>query len=306
MYHSTTTHHLPYGGGCTRSVGSVVSYDADALDYFSRAETLGGSFDLSGINATYTEAYVKTAISDFIAGCKTDAIWTKLTEVYLLAGVSFDGLMAKLKHAGTATLTNNGPFVSGDYLAAGSGAGLVGNGSSKRLGTGLICNTFMTAGSASLGIYAESLPTSGTMGLIGVADAASATAAHAMILQSTFRRGLVASHYTSPTSLVSTAVNSASSAFEIVSRISSTNQRFYRNGVPSGSTNTNAYAGSSAGSIGMYSLRYGTGTGSYSHSGFSAMRAKFAFAGLGLTDTDATNLSTRVNALMTAIGANVY
>lgn len=38
---------------------------------------------------------------------------------------------------GNATDTNNGPFVSGDYVETGSGGGLVGNGSSKYLNTGL-------------------------------------------------------------------------------------------------------------------------------------------------------------------------
>jgi hypothetical protein len=41
----------------------------------------------------------------------------------------------------------------------------------------------------------------------------------------------------------------------------------------------------------------------FEHSG---ARLSAAHIGTGLTDTDASNLSTRVNAAMTAIGANVY
>jgi hypothetical protein len=129
-------------------------YDTDAADYFSRAEALGGSFDIDG---TYTESVVKTAISDFVAICKTDGTWSKITEAYLLAGVDFSGLMAKLKYDTTATLTNNG-FVSGDYQAVSSGAGLTGDGSIY-LGTSLVDNT-LSANDKSFGIYltAESAP----------------------------------------------------------------------------------------------------------------------------------------------------
>jgi len=109
-------------------------YDPAALDYFTRAEALGGSFDQSAINATYTEAYVKTAISNCVAGLKSDGVWDSITELYLLSGVSFGGLMAKLKYASVPTLTNNN-FVAGDYIAVGAGAGLKGDGSTKYLDT---------------------------------------------------------------------------------------------------------------------------------------------------------------------------
>jgi len=111
-------------------------WDIDAISYFGRAESLGGSFNQTAINPTYTSDYVKRAINNFVKGCKTDAIWDKLTEVYLLAGVSFGGLMAKLKFASVATTTNFN-FVAADYLSVGSGGGLKGNASDKRVETGI-------------------------------------------------------------------------------------------------------------------------------------------------------------------------
>lgn len=289
-------------------IGQRRRFDPDALDYFSRAEALGGSFDQTAINASYTEAYCKGAISDCIAGLKTDAVWSKITELYLMGFVSFAGLMAKVKHAGTATLTNTN-FASGDYLAAGSGAGLKGNAANKRLSTGLVVSDHLSAGDGSLGIYAEDMETAVTKGFIGVADAPTATAPHALLLQDTgSRRGVIAGHYSNPNTIFITAASPVASAFEIISRTSTTDSRFYRNGTQSGSTNTNTSTDVADGMIGLFSLRYGTGTseGSYSFGNYSAMRAKVGFVGAGITDTEAANISSRINTLMTAIGANVY
>ena len=57
------------------SRSSAGPYDIDAQSYFARAEALGGSFDLTGINGTYTAAYVKNAINEFVKSCKSGSIW---------------------------------------------------------------------------------------------------------------------------------------------------------------------------------------------------------------------------------------
>jgi hypothetical protein len=284
-------------GGKVVRVSAVLAitpavYDADALDYFTRAQALGGSFDLSALNATYTEVYVKTAISDFIAGCKTDAIWTKLTEVYLLAGVTFGGLMAKLKHAGTATLTNNGPFVSGDYLAAGSGAGLVGNGTTKRLVSSVPIATLR-----SLFTY-NTLGASQSSSYIGVDSFPSVNRVRlGFDLATNATTGNIGGNNTNRVN-----GNTQQIGALIITRQSETALKLFSNG-----SLLNTYAVSvaftspSALPIQLFAENINGAPGS-----FGNHKAVFAGYGTGLTDTDAANLSTRVNALMTALGANVY
>lgn len=58
MYHSTTTHHLPYGGGCTRGLGSVVSFDADALDYFTRVAAEDGEELETGVKSVVNQLFL--------------------------------------------------------------------------------------------------------------------------------------------------------------------------------------------------------------------------------------------------------
>jgi len=84
------------GGFVTHPV-TPPPYDSDALAYFTAFETAGGSFDQTGIDPTYTESYLKTSIDNFVAGCKTDGVWDKMTEAYLMAGGTFAGLTTKLK-----------------------------------------------------------------------------------------------------------------------------------------------------------------------------------------------------------------
>lgn len=108
------------------------AYDADAQAWFDAVEALSGSFDLSALNASYTESYTKQAWSDRITTLKaTSGAWEAATEVIPLIGVTYhnSGGFRKLKDAGTATVTNSG-FLSTDYVAAGTGAGLTGDGTS--------------------------------------------------------------------------------------------------------------------------------------------------------------------------------
>ena len=106
------------------------TFDSNAAAYFAAVEAAGGSFDLSSISGTYTASYVKSAHNTLVTSLKSSGVWAKTTEILLLVGKnSGDGLVTKLKGSGAATLVN---FVlASDYVAAGSGAGLIGDGSSK-------------------------------------------------------------------------------------------------------------------------------------------------------------------------------
>jgi hypothetical protein len=103
-----------------KPVSALLGYDVDALAYIAAVE---GPF---GDNQTL-ETGVRTAINDFVVGCKNDGIWSAIKASCILAGArTLSGALVPL--AGTAPTNNN--FVSGDYNRK---TGLVGDGSTKYL-----------------------------------------------------------------------------------------------------------------------------------------------------------------------------
>jgi len=92
--------------------------DADATAYISAIETADGQ---------PLESAVKTAINNFVVGCKSDGIWSAIKASCILAGArTLSGALVPL--VGAAPTNNN--FVSGDYNRE---TGLKGNGSTKYL-----------------------------------------------------------------------------------------------------------------------------------------------------------------------------
>ena len=94
------------------------AFDADAQAYITAVETA---------DRQALEAGVRTAINDFVVGCKADGIWDAIKASCIMAGArTLTGALVPLK--GTAPTNYN--FVPGDYNRK---TGLVGDGSSKNL-----------------------------------------------------------------------------------------------------------------------------------------------------------------------------
>ena len=265
------------------------SYDTDAAAYFDAVETAGGSFDLSAIDGTYTESYVKTAHSDFYAGLKTDGLWDKLTEFYLLVGKTFDGLTVKGK--GTGTLTNNN-FVSGDLLAAGAGAGLTGDGTSKYIQTGLNADSGFVS---SIGAYSTV-----ANDISGRTISSEDTASYGVVLNSSTALGIFYwdGSYIEGHSVDSTKLNSL--GFVIGTSRSNSEQEIYING-SSANTSTDVRT-TSSGAYEFFLYRRNT-TPSLDFNG--SLSFAFISPTTALTDTDASNLTNRVETLMDALGCGV-
>lgn len=83
----------------------VASMDPDAIAYLTAVETADGQA---------LEPAVRSAINDFVVGCKADGIWGAIKASCILAGArTLSGALIPL--VGSAP-TNNGPFVSQDYI----------------------------------------------------------------------------------------------------------------------------------------------------------------------------------------------
>jgi hypothetical protein len=96
-------------------------FDPDALDYINRVETADGQ---------RLEPRVRTAINQFVLGCKQDGTWTSIVTSCIMAGArTVAGAITPL--VGNAPTNNN--FVAGDYSRT---LGLLSDGTSKHLATG--------------------------------------------------------------------------------------------------------------------------------------------------------------------------
>jgi len=99
-------------------------FDVEAANYILAVESADAAAGQTG----GLEPAVRTAINDFVVGCKSDGIWNAIKASCLLSGArTLEGALVPLK--GSAP-TNNGPFVAADYDRK---TGLLGNGSTKYL-----------------------------------------------------------------------------------------------------------------------------------------------------------------------------
>jgi len=244
-------------------------FDADAAAYIQRVEWA---------DTTPLEGATRTAINNFVVGCKADGIWTSIKASCILAGArTLAGALMPL--AGSAPTNFN--FVSGDYNRK---TGLVGNGSTKYLNS----NRNNNADPQNSNHNAVYVTTFGTplvlfMGL-GVTTAetgvnnfgSDATGPFFRNRSSNFTR----SGSTAATGLIGTSRNSSTS-YQI--RIQQSN-----------ATATVTSESTFNGSIHVFSISSGAG----------ASNCRLAFYSIG-ESLDLALLDTRVSALITAFGVAI-
>jgi hypothetical protein len=265
------------------------AFDADALSYFSAVEGVSGSFDLSSINAIYTESYVKSAHSELFVGLKADGVWSRVTELYLLIGKTFAGLSVKAK--GIGAITNNN-FVTGDWAAAGSGGGLIGNGSTNWLGTGRNQNQLVD--NSGCGGYLTEMGSAASVGqIIGNAGVGGGNAFGVISDQniSTFAsriKSVDISSVAMPTPATGPITSSRNSASQI--------SFSHRGALLTNATNNLATA---AGDLPIELFRRGTGL-------YYSGRIAAGWIVESATTSENITLHNRINTFITALGSNVY
>lgn len=133
--------------GVLAAMGRGYTYDADAEAYIAAVEAADGD---------RLEYGVRQAISQFVAGCKTDGIWSAIKAACVLCGArTLSGALTPLVGSGP---TNNN-FVSGDYSRT---LGLLGNGSTKYLNTNRAGNAD-PQNSFHASVFVSTLTTSGVL-----------------------------------------------------------------------------------------------------------------------------------------------
>lgn len=129
---------LPAMGGIGQTVSPSLRMSSEVLDYAARVATNGGA----ALSANTLAALDRFTKSLYRAGIRS-AMRSVLTLVP-------DNLTAAItpfiKNTGNDPWTNTGPFVSGDLTVN----GLIGNGSTKYLKTGIICSALWPSGTTTI------------------------------------------------------------------------------------------------------------------------------------------------------------
>jgi hypothetical protein len=130
--------------------GSVGIWNADAADWIRRVQANDGAVSTATANA----------VTDFCNAIDAAGIRDRFYRLNLFCGTGLNACLVPLYRGpslsgtqyGNATDTNVGPFSSGDYVETGAGGGLQGNGSSKRLDTG-VSGSELSPGNRHLSAY---------------------------------------------------------------------------------------------------------------------------------------------------------
>ena len=268
------------------SAAGGITYDADALAYFTA-------------NTAITSAADKNAINTFYLGLKSDGIYTKMKAMYLpiwgSAATSKWNLINPLDTNAAYRLTFS---VGWTYSSSGITP------TNAYASTFLIPGTNLTNNNSHISVYLRT-NSDNTGTDIGIQDDMGVGVAQSSYyLIPRYSNTLYGTIQTDDANRVSGS-NTDSRGFYITSRTTSTSLKQYKNSSIFG-TNTNTSTGLRARfSIPLGASRYINDAGSDTYTNYSNRQQSFASIGDGLTDAEASNFYTRVNTLMTYFGINV-
>ena len=251
---------------------SIAQFDADAVAFFGRVTTAGGSLS----------ATEKAAVNTLVVQMKADGIWTKMKAIYPMVGASAAACAQNLKSSSfTGTFTATGwTFAS---------TGVTPNGTSAYFDTTLIPDTSLTLTSGHMSFYSR------TNNNTGVYDMAAVGGATEQNLITRYSNNRFYACYGNTGQVLSTA-NTSSLGLFVTNRNSATNTTAYKNGslvmdaIQTSLLSTSKIFIGAAGSAGT---------------SFGTKETAFNSIGDGLTDTQALNLYTAVQAMQTTLSRQV-
>jgi hypothetical protein len=242
-------------------------FDPDAAAFFSRVTTAGGSL-------TTTE---QNAVNTLVLDMKAAGIWTPMKAIYPMVGASAAACAQNLRSA-----SFTGAFSSGWTFAS---TGVTPNGTSATMNTLLNPTVSLSTSSAHLSFYSRTNVNQSTYDFCAGQD-------YSLLLYSnTFYVNLTNSGIYSATFGLGNTLG-----FYIASRTNNTNVNGYRN---ASKVINNALLVSNLENSNLYLSSRGGG------SLYSSKQCAFASIGDGLTDTQASNFYTAVQAFQTTLSRQV-
>ena len=251
----------------------IASFDADAVAFFGRVTTAGGSL-------TNTE---QSAVNTLVVDMKAAGIWSGMKAIYPMVGASAAACAQNLKSSSfTGTFTSGWTFAS---------TGVTGNGTSAYMDTGLIPSVNLSLNSSHIAIY-HNQSTAG-----GVSIGSSNNSYARGIYISPRFPSLNEAYIRINDSTGISASSSDASGFWIASRTASNVIKVFKQNVTfiSGTTTSSALSTRS-----IY-----VGGGNLQIIEFSPLQITIASIGDGLTDTQAGNFYTAVQAFQTTLSRQV-
>lgn len=254
-----------------------VSIDADAQAFFDRVTTAGGTLST-------TE---QDAVNTLVVQMKADGIWTKMKAVYPMVGASAAACAQNLKSS-----SFTGTFSAGWTFAS---TGATPNGTSAYMDTGLVLSVELSQNSTHLSYYSRTNTLSGTIIDIGTSTGTNGTGFRTYIIM--YFNGTSYSNINSASDKVVTTMTDTrkfvlayrNNSSNFVNQVNSTQQTINQN---SGGLSDKSFY------IGAYN-RNG------SADNFSNRETAFASIGDGLTDTEASDFYTAVQAFQTTLSRQV-
>jgi hypothetical protein len=262
---------------------SIVQFDADAVAFFNRVTTAGGTLSATEQNA----------VNQLVLDMKNDGIWTKMKAIYPMVGASAAACAQNLKSSSfTGTFTAGWTFAS---------TGVRPNGTSAYMDTNFLPSTSFTNNNTHLSVYSRTNATT-TGCVIGASKNVSAIPLITIYGRNAAPQYLYDSYdYTDNRVTVNSTASSA--AFFLNTRTSSTSFKAFRNSSQFGSTNSAANTDDITTCdkkiyLGCLNIDGTPGQ-------FSNYENAFTSIGDGLTDTDASNLYTSVQAFQTTLNRQI-
>ena len=262
----------------------IASFDADAVAFFNRVTTAGGTLST-------TE---KQAVNQLVLDLKANSLWTPMKAIYPMVGASAAACSRNLKAD-----EFNGTFTSTGWTFASTGA--TPNGTSAYMDTSLVPNTSLTLNNTHLCVYSRTNISGATWVDIGTNDNATTFIPLFKLYLRSASNNFDSLQYSFAGGQTLSVSNSDSRGLFLSSRISSTSHKSYRNGTLLG-TNTTSQNQTT---ISKWSLYLGASNNNGFGGDFSNRQLAFASIGDGLTDTEASNFYTAVQAFQRTLGRQV-
>jgi len=260
----------------------VSDFDADALAFFNRVTAAGGTLS----------ATEKSAVNTLVLDMKAAGIWSGMKAIYPMVGSSSAACAQNLKSS-----SFTGTFFGGWTFAS---TGATPNGTSAYMDTNFLPSTSYVNNNTHISVYSRTNASVPSACLIGTAKNSNAIP---LITLYSRDAGYIMDSYSYSSNRINTISILSSAAFFINSRTSSTVFKSFRNGTQLGATNT----ATNSNDITTCDKAMYIGALNFNGSSaqFSNYEQAFASIGDGLTDTQASNFYTAVQAMQTTLSRQV-
>lgn len=256
-------------------IGSTIALDSDALAFFARVTAAGGSL-------TLTE---KDAIAALVAQMKDLGLWTLMKAVYPMVGASAASCSQNLISSSyTGTFSSGWTFLS---------TGATPNGSSAFMNTGLNMLNNLSQNNTHVSVYSRT----NSDALSSMMGCYTGVFSNSIMLYPRYGSSAYVNMF-SGTGGNAIASQTDSSAFRMLSRISSTSFDYYNR-----TTKTTLSINSEVGS--NLNLYVGANNSFGSAANFDARQNAFTSIGDGLNNTQATDFYNAVQSFQTTLGRQV-